>query len=166
LKTDEIPVGLSYSDVLLIPRKSMVDSRRNVDTSTYITKGIKLNVPLVSANMDTVTESRMAIAIATEGGLGIIHRFMDIKRQANEVSRVKRAQSYIIEKPYSVGPEVTIGDARDIMSKNEVSGLLVVDRSQRLLGILSDRDIRFANDDGRSVSSAMTPRPKLVVGRP
>ena len=97
-------MGLSYSDVLLVPRKSMIESRRHVDTSTYITKGLKLNIPLVSANMDTVTESAMATAMAREGGLGIIHRFMDIEKEAGEVRKVKRAQSYIIDKPYSTGP--------------------------------------------------------------
>ncbi len=166
LKADEIPVGLSYSDVLLVPRKSKVDSRRNVDTSTTIAKGIRLSAPLISANMDTVTEASMAIAMATEGGLGIIHRFMDIERQANEVMVVKRAQSYKIDNPYTVGKDAKITEAREMMFKNRFSGLLVVDSKRKLLGILSDRDIRFVTDESLLVSSAMTPRKKLIVGSP
>ncbi len=166
LRIDDIVEGLSYSDVLLVPRKSGVDSRKSVNTSTNITKDIKLNVPIVSANMDTVTESRMAIAMAMEGGIGIIHRFMDIEKEAAEVTRVKRAHSYIIDHPYSIGKNATVGEAREIMSKDGVSGLLVVDASRKLLGILSDRDIRFVKDDKTPVSGQMTPRRKLVVGHP
>lgn len=166
MRIDEIPVGLSYEDVLLVPRKSAIDSRRSVSTATEIAKSIKLNVPLVSANMDTVTEAPMAIAMATEGGIGIIHRFMTIEREANEVKKAKRAQSYIIKDPYSTGPSTTVGDAREIMAKNDFSGLLIIDTSGKLLGILSDRDIRFVSDDKMKVSDAMTPRDKLIVGFP
>lgn len=166
MRIDEIPVGLSYEDVLLVPRKSAIDSRRSVSTATEIAKSIKLNVPLVSANMDTVTEAPMAIAMAAEGGIGIIHRFMTIEREANEVKKAKRAQSYIIKDPYSTGPNTTVGDAREIMVKNEFSGLLIVDTSGKLLGILSDRDIRFVTDDKMKVSDAMTHREKLIVGFP
>ncbi|MDE1768901.1 MAG: IMP dehydrogenase, partial [Candidatus Micrarchaeota archaeon] len=147
MEVADIPIGLSYNDVLLVPKKSSIESRKSVSTATQITKGISLNIPIITANMDTVTESNMAIAIAREGGLGIIHRFMTVEREAEEVKRVKRAQSYIIDNPYSISPNATVGDAREIMSKNDVSGLLVVDQKRRLLGILSDRDIRFVKDD-------------------
>ncbi len=166
MKIDDIKVGLSYNDVLLVPRRSGVESRKAVDTSTSVTKGIRLKVPLMSANMDTVTESAMAIAIAREGGIGIIHRFMTIESQVAEVERVKRSEAYVIEDPYRITKNVTIGDARNLMSHSSVSGLLVVDDSNRLLGILSDRDIRFYKDDKDPVSKAMTPRSKLIVGKP
>ncbi len=166
MRIEDIEYALSYGDVLLVPKKSDIDSRKNVDVSTHLTKGIKLNVPLISANMDTVTEAPMAIAMASNGGIGIIHRFMDMEKQASEVRRVKRSQSYIIDEPYSIGPDATVGDARAVMSKNGVSGLLIVDKSHKLLGILSDRDIRFVKDDKTSASRAMTPRQRLVVGTP
>ena len=166
MKIDELRVGLSYNDVLLIPQRSGVESRRSVDTSTRLTKSITLGIPLIPANMDTVTESRMAIAIAREGGIGAIHRFMSVEREVAEVQKVKRSGAYIIENPYSIGKDATIGEARELSEKNGVSGLLVVDKSGRLLGILSDRDIRFAKNDDERVSKVMTPRPKLIVGKP
>ncbi len=166
MKIDELRVGLSYNDVLLIPQRSGVESRRSVDTSTRLTKSITLGIPLIPANMDTVTESRMAIAIAREGGIGAIHRFMSVEREVAEVQKVKRSGAYIIENPYSIGKDATIGEARELSENNGVSGLLVVDKSGRLLGILSDRDIRFAKNDDERVSKVMTPRPKLIVGKP
>jgi len=143
-----------------------VESRKDVSTETTITKGITLTIPIITANMDTVTEANMAIAIAREGGLGIIHRFMEIEREAAQVRRVKRAEAYIIEKPYSISKDATIAEARDIMSRDAVSGLLVVDNANRLLGILSDRDIRFITNEKEQVGRAMTPRSRLVVGTP
>ena len=166
MKIDDIKYGRSYSDVLLVPRRSSVESRKAVETSTSITRGIKLNIPLITANMDTVTEAAMAIAIAREGGLGIIHRFMTIESQMAEVERVKRSEAYVIENPYRITKDVTIGEARNLMTHGAVSGLLIVDNSNKLLGILSDRDIRFTKNDKDAVSKAMTPRSKLTVGRP
>ena len=166
MKGDELRVGLSYNDVLLVPRRSGVESRRSVDTSTKIAKGILLKVPLIPANMDTVTESKMAIAIAREGGLGVIHRFMTIEKEVEEVQKVKRSEAYIIDNPYSIGKDMTIGEARELNERNGVSGLLVVDGSGRLLGILSDRDIRFSGNDSEHISKVMTPRSKLIVGKP
>jgi IMP dehydrogenase len=162
---NELKIGLSYNDVLLVPKRSNVESRRDVDTSTNIAKGIKLETPVISANMDTVTESNMAISIAREGGIGIIHRFMSIEDEANEVVKVKRAEAYVIDKPYGIDPRLFISDAKEMMSKLEVSGLLVIDKNNKLLGILSDRDIRFASD-GKKVSECMTPRSKLIVSKP
>ena len=166
MKIDDIKLGLSYSDVLLIPARSRVDSRKAVETTSRLAKGIELSVPIIPANMDTVTESRMAIAIAREGGLGIIHRFMSIEREAEEVQRVKRAEAYIIDKPYSIGKDAKISEVRELMDRSDVSGLLVIDESNRLLGILSDRDIRFVNDENEPVSKFMTHRNRLIVGSP
>jgi IMP dehydrogenase len=163
---DEIPVGLSYNDVLLVPRRSKVESRSEVDIGTTIAKGIDLHVPLIAANMDTVTEANMAIAMAREGGLGIIHRFISIEGEVGEVQKVKRAEAYVIDNPYSIGIATTVGEAREITQKNKVSGLLVVDKRNRLLGILSDRDMRFVDDDKRTVAGVMTPRSRLIVAAP
>ncbi len=162
----DIPFGLSYSDVLLVPRRSRIESRNSVNTATHIAKDIELNMPIITANMDTVTESAMAIAIAREGGLGIIHRFMEIEREVAEVQKVKRSEAYVIDKPYSISKDSNIDEAKEIMSKSGVSGLLVVDRLNRLLGILSDRDVRFVTDGKMLVEEAMTPRKKLVVADP
>src|SRR5947209_1784454 len=106
--------GLTYDDVLLVPRYSDVRSRRDVDTSARLTRRITLRVPIVSANMDTVTEAEMAIAMARHGGIGILHRFNTIEQQTNQVRQVKRSESFVIENPYTIGPENTVGDARDL----------------------------------------------------
>lgn len=162
MKIDEIEYGLSYKDVLLVPQRSGIESRKDVNTETYVAKGIKLNVPLIPANMDTVTESQMAIAIARCGGLGIIHRFMEIERQVREIARVKRSQAYIIEKPYSIGSEENVSNARDEMSKYKISCLLVMDQGNKLLGIISERDVRFASNESK-ISDIMTPRKDMIV---
>jgi IMP dehydrogenase len=163
LKTDEFPLALTYNDVLLLPRRSSVRSRAEVDTSTFLTKELRLGIPLVSANMDTVTESTMAIAMARLGGIGIIHRFMEIERQANEVKRVKRAEAYAISNPYTIKPTSSVAEAKEIMRDTGVSGLLVVDDSMKLLGVVSKRDVRFTKDDAKPVTEVMTPREKLIV---
>jgi len=163
LKTDEFPLALTYNDVLLLPRRSSVRSRAEVDTSTFLTKELRLGIPLVSANMDTVTESTMAIAMARLGGIGIIHRFMEIERQANEVKRVKRAEAYAISNPYTIKPTSSVAEAKEIMRDTGVSCLLVVDDSMKLLGVVSKRDVRFTKDDAKPVTEVMTPREKLIV---
>ncbi len=162
----EIEYGLSYDDVLLVPRKSGVYSRKDVDTGSMLTKKIKLNVPIASANMDTVTESSMAIAMAKLGGIGIIHRFMDADREVEEVEKVKRFEAYMIHKPYTIGNGATIGEAKEIMFNTGVSGLLVVDEAGRLAGLVSKRDIRFHRNDADKITSVMTPRERLIVGKP
>ncbi len=162
---DSIPLGLTYDDVLLVPRFSSIRSRRDVDVSTRFTRDIALKVPLVSANMDTVTEAPMAIALAEFGGLGVIHRFLPIEDQAAAVSRVKRHQNEIIEDPYTVAPGSTVQDARLMMSDRDVGGLPVVSGDNRLLGIVTRRDVQFG--DGHSlVSDHMTPADRLVVAAP
>lgn len=159
---DEIRLTLTYDDVLLEPRHSSIASRKAVDTSTQFSRNISMAVPIVSANMDTVTESAMAIAMARMGGIGIIHRFLPIQREADEVRRVKRVEGWVIEDPYTLGPEEKVGDARALMTRRGVSGLPVVDEKGRLLGMLSSRDILFASDS-ELVRARMTPRDRLVT---
>ncbi len=155
--------GLTFDDVLLVPRRSSVASRTAVDTSSRLTRRLKLCLPIVSANMDTVTESAMAIAMAQLGGLGIIHRFMTGERQAREVSRVKRAEGYIVEEPATIQPTATVGAAREVMATSGIGGLLVVDAVGTLLGIVTTRDVLFAPDPLAPVQSVMAPRERLVT---
>jgi IMP dehydrogenase len=164
IETGKIIGGLSYNDVLLLPLKSKVASRKDADTRTYLTKKVKLNIPIITANMDSVTESHMAIAIARLGGIGIIHRFMHIERQKEEVAKAKRAEGYLIENPYTIRPESTINEARELVEKNGVSGLIVAGNGGKLLGILSGRDMKFAAGNER-VRDLMTPRKRLVTGK-
>jgi IMP dehydrogenase len=158
-------LGLAYDDVLIVPRRSSVASRRDVSTRSRITRMIELAVPIVSANMDTVTESAMAIAMAQTGGLGVIHRFLPIEREAAEVAHVKRFLTYVIDDPYRIAPERTVAEARAEASRRGVSGLLVTSPEGKLLGILTARDLR-AEPDERPVSEAMTPRERLVSAPP
>lgn len=157
-------IGLSFDDVLLVPRRSSIRSRREVDTRSRFTRRIWLNIPIVSAAMDTVTESRMAITMAREGGIGVIHRFMPPQKQAEEVSKVKRAENIVIEKPATIRPDATVGEAKELMRFLDISGLLVVDEENRLLGIITRRDVLF-EDDRRLVRDCMTPRSDMVVAR-
>jgi len=158
--------ALTFDDVLLVPRRSPVRSRKDVDLSTNLSRNIKLNIPIVSANMDTVTESAMAISMARNGGIGIIHRFMPVERQVEEVLKVKRAESIIIEHPYTIGPNATVADARSLMQEKGVKGLPVVDGNAKLLGILTSRDLLFEDRDSRSkVSELMTPAKELLTAR-
>lgn len=161
-----IPLALTYDDVLIIPKRSSFFSRSEANTRTNLTKKVSLNIPIVSANMETVTESTMAIALARLGGLGFIHRFMSIEENVTEIKRVKRAQSFIIDEPYTIEPDKKISDARDMVSHFGVSGLLVVGRDRKLQGILSSRDFLLARDFTSLVSEVMTPRNKLIVGSP
>jgi len=146
--------GLTFDDVLLVPGKSAV-LPAEVDTQTHFTRKLKINVPLVSAAMDTVTESRLAIAIARQGGIGLIHRNMPIDRQAEEVDRVKRSESGMIVDPVTISPDITLRQALEIMTKYRISGLPVT-RGTRLTGILTNRDLRFEKDHAQLVSAVMT----------
>ena len=139
----DIREGLTFDDVLLVPKFSDVSSRSETDLSTQLSRNISINIPLISANMDTVTESSMAVTIAREGGIGIIHRFLSIKEEVNEVLKVKRSGSVMIENPYSINPQQTIQNAFSIMNEKQVSGLLVVDSNSKLVGILTERDVLF-----------------------
>ncbi|MBI5883302.1 MAG: IMP dehydrogenase [Elusimicrobia bacterium] len=156
--------GITFSDVLLVPKRSTVSSRKNVDISGRFSRGINLKCPIVSANMDTVTEAEMAIAMAQAGGLGIIHRFLTIEEEAAQVAKVKRTENVIIEEPYTVSPRDTIASARDLMRRKEVGGLLVVAEGRKLVGVLSERDIQFHEDGSAQVKSVMSS--KLVTARP
>jgi len=141
----EFKEGLTFDDVLLVPKYSDITSRSQTDLSTKLSRNISINIPFVSANMDTVTESFMAMAMARAGGIGIIHRFLPIQEQANEVLKVKRSGSVIIENPYSISSEKSIQDALDYAEDKEISGLLVVDSNSKLVGIITERDLLFAN---------------------
>ena len=141
----EFKEGLTFDDVLLVPKYSDITSRSQTDLKTQLSRNISLNIPFVSANMDTVTESSMAVAIARAGGIGIIHRFLTIQEQANEVLKVKRSGSVMIENPYSITADKTIEDALDYAENKDISGLLVVDNTSKLIGIVTERDLLFAN---------------------
>ena len=155
--------GLTFDDVLLIPRRSGVSTRRQAVTRTRLCRGIDLAIPVVSASMDTVTEAQMASAIAREGGIGIIHRFLPIDEHVAQVRRVKRAESVVIDTPYTVGPEATVGHAAAFMEEHGSAGILVIDRHRRLLGIVTARDVLFEAQHDRQITSVMTPKERLIT---
>ncbi len=157
--------ALTFDDVLLVPQYSEV-LPHEVDVSTRLTRAIKLNIPLVSAAMDTVTESELAKAIAREGGIGIIHKNLPPKQQAHEVALVKRAENGVIEDPITISPDTTVLEADRIMGEYKIGGLPVVDEHCRLLGILTNRDIRFATNMNMKAKDLMTPREKLIIAKP
>ncbi|HYY65916.1 MAG TPA: IMP dehydrogenase [Nitrososphaeraceae archaeon] len=152
----DIKDGLTFDDVLLLPKRSPIISRSQTDLKTKLSRNIAINIPLVSANMDTVTESGMAIALAREGGIGIIHRFMTIEDQVDEVLKVKRSESVIIEKPYTIKPNMTVYDAKKMMQEYGVSGLLVEEDTKKLAGIITQRDITFEKNLKCRVSDLMS----------
>src|SRR5579862_9055523 len=149
-----IPEGLTFDDVLLLPGKSSVLPTQ-ADTRTCLARNVSLNIPIVAAAMDTVTDSRLAIAIARQGGIGFIHRNMSVERQAEEVDRVKRSESGMIVDPVTIAPEITVRQALDIMTKYRVSGLPVT-RGPKLVGILTNRDLRFERNLDQPESNVMT----------
>ncbi len=153
--------GLAFDDVLLVPQKSDV-LPKDVDVSTHITKQIKLNIPILSAAMDTVTESRLAIALAREGGMGVIHKNMSIGKQASEVDKVKRSESGMIVDPVTLPPEKMIGEALEVMKKFSISGIPVTKRG-KLLGILTNRDLRFEKDLSKKIGEVMTKKNLITV---
>jgi IMP dehydrogenase len=158
-------LGLSYDDVLIVPKRSPVMSRKDVSTETSLTKGIRLKIPIISSNMDTVTESKMAIAMAELGGIGIIHRFNTIEQQVAEIEKVKRYRTAVIENPYSIGPEKTLFEARMFMDEKVITSLLVVDNQGKLIGILTKRDYWFTPPPDIQVKKLMTPKEKLIVAK-
>ncbi len=155
INTKNIQEGLTFDDVLLIPGKSSV-LPRDVNINTYLTREIKLNIPIISAAMDTVTESELAIALAREGGIGILHKNMSIENQCEEVDRVKRSESGMIQNPVTLTPEKTIKDALELMNKYSVSGIPIIDLSHKLVGILTNRDLRFEPNERLKVANLMT----------
>jgi len=155
--------GLTFDDVLLVPAESNV-LPPDVDLSTNLTRNIKLNIPIMSAAMDTVTEYRMAIAIAREGGIGVIHKSMPIDMQAEQVDMVKRSENGVITNPFYLGPDNTIGEADALMGKFRISGVPIVDKSGKLIGIITNRDMKFEEEMSRPISDVMT-SDRLVTGR-
>ncbi len=151
----EIPEGLTFDDVLLVPAHSDV-LPREVDVTTSFTTDIKLRTPIISAAMDTVTESELAIAMARAGGIGVIHKNMTIEAQCEQVRHVKRAENGMIYDPVTIAPDATVGDALAMMKKHHIGGIPVVDPSGLLIGIVTNRDLRFQEDMAKSVSAVMT----------
>lgn len=151
----KITEGLTFDDVLLKPQKSLV-TPNEIDVSTYITPNIKLNIPIMSAAMDTVTESGLAIAIAREGGMGIIHKNMSVEMQADNVDKVKRSEHGVITDPFSLSPNHTVNDADQLMGRYKISGVPIVEPDGTLIGIITNRDMRFETDYSRKVSEVMT----------
>ena len=147
--------GLTYDDVLLIPAYSEV-LPREVDTSTWLTRNIRLNIPIVSAAMDTVTESGLAIAIAQAGGLGMLHKNMSIQAQADEVRKVKRSESGMIQDPVTLSEEALVSDAFQIMKEFKIGGIPVINTDKKLVGIITNRDLRFQKDMKKALSQVMT----------
>jgi len=158
--------GLTFDDVLLVPKRSPVASRKDVDTSTWLTPSIRLRIPIISANMDTVTEAEMAIAMARAGGIGIIHRFMSIEQQVREVRRVKRAEGFMVERPRAIPQDAAIAEAQQMMDHYDVGGLVVTNSGTSLIGLVTQRDIRLASDGNAPVSSVMTPPGQIISAKP
>ncbi len=147
--------GLTFDDVLLIPKRSPIISRSQTNMKTRLSRNISLNIPVISANMDTVTESPMAIALAREGGVGIIHRFMTIQDQVDEVLKVKRSESVMIEQPYTISIDSSVGYAKKIMHDFGISGLLI-EKDKKLAGIITKRDLLFETNFDNNVTSVMS----------
>src|SRR6476620_10676477 len=169
LNSDQIAIGLTtaltFDDVLLVPRHSQVLPSA-VDVSSNVTRHIRVNVPLLSAAMDTVTESRLAIAMAQQGGIGVIHKNLSVEEQASEVDRVKRSESGMIVDPITLSPTNRIYEALDLMKKYSISGVPITEdgsKEGRLVGILTNRDLRFETNVNRAISEVMTRDPLFTV---
>lgn len=160
--TDGLKVGLTFDDVLLVPARSDV-LPNETDTSTQFTRGIRLTIPLCSAAMDTVTEASLAIALAQQGGIGVIHKNLSIERQAEEVDKVKRSESGMIVDPVTIRPDRPVSEALGVMERYKISGVPVVDEGGHLVGIITNRDLRFETRFDIPVSEVMTPQPLVTV---
>ncbi|MCC6501495.1 MAG: IMP dehydrogenase [Anaerolineales bacterium] len=147
--------ALTYDDVLLAPQYSDVDSRRALSTKSWLTKRIALQAPIVSANMDVVTESEMAIAMAREGGIGIIHRFLSIDEQARQIERVKKAETFIVDNPITLAEARTVGDLKQLMDETGTGGILILNDEEKLVGIVTTRDLLFEEDHAKPVRDVM-----------
>ncbi|MDO5528515.1 MAG: IMP dehydrogenase [Paracoccus sp. (in: a-proteobacteria)] len=161
----QIREALTFDDVLLVPAASAV-LPASADVATFVTRRIAMNIPLLSSAMDTVTESRMAIAMAQAGGMGVIHRNLSAEQQADEVRRVKRFESGIVYKPITLRPDQTLADAQDLAARYNVTGFPVVDGDGRVVGIVTNRDMRFASDDKTPVSAMMTAEKLAILQEP
>src|SRR5690349_14380355 len=160
----DIPLGLTFDDVLLYPGESEVLPSM-ADTRTFVTKGLALNIPILSSAMDTVTEADMAIVMAQLGGIGVLHRNLDIDEQVAAVRAVKRFESGMVVNPITIGPDATLGEAQALMTANRISGIPVTDGNGKLCGILTNRDVRFAENPGQPVKELMT-RENLATEMP
>jgi IMP dehydrogenase len=158
--------ALTFDDVLLVPRRSSIRSRQTVSTHTQFSRRLAMAIPVVSSNMDTVTESAMALEMARMGGIGVIHRFMSITRQAAEVERVKRAEGFIVENPHSVLGDASVQEARAKLIEHNIGGLLVHGKNGEVIGLVTSRDLLFELDAQRPVTDVMTPRDQLVTTEP
>ena len=169
--------GLTFDDVLLVPKRSPVVSRQDVDTVTRLTARIQLQIPILSANMDTVTEAAMAIAMARIGGIGILHRFMTVEQQTRQVRQVKRAEGLIVDQPYTIAESATIADARQAMRRFDIGGLVVTqsdnkagggqtNSATKMVGLITQRDVLLAPDDQASVRTVMTLPDRIITGTP
>ena len=152
---EHIREGLTFDDVLLVPQKSEV-LPRDVDLSVQLARNTKLNIPLLSAAMDTVTDGRMGIAVAREGGVGVIHKNMSIEEQASQVDKVKRSEHGVITDPFFLSPDHLIADAKEVMARYHISGVPITDKNNVLVGILTNRDLRFEEDDSKRIGEVMT----------
>ena len=157
-------VALTYDDVLLVPQYSDVESRRKLSTQTKLSTKLPLQIPVVSANMDTVTESEMAITMAREGGIGIIHHFMSIHEQVAQIARVKKVENYIVDTPITLTLSHTVGDVKKIVDETDTGGILILDQEGRVAGIITTRDLLFEKANGKSVTEIMTR--KVVTAPP
>ena len=157
--------GLTFDDLLFRPRYGIAEhrSQEEISLESNFSQNIRLALPVVSANMDTVTESAMAVAMAEHGGIGVIHRFLPIEDEVAEVLKVKRAENYIIEEPITLTPRATVRQARELMDKSGVGGLAVVGDRRELLGMITSRDVRLAPREDAPVTERMTIREKLFV---
>src|SRR5258705_7836911 len=160
--TEKLPEGLTFDDVLLVPARSDVLPAETA-TSTQFTRGIRLQIPLCSSAMDTVTEAALAIALAQQGGIGVIHKNLSVERQAEEVDKVKRSESGMIVDPITILPTKPVREALQIMERFHISGVPVVDEGGHLVGIITNRDLRFETRFDIPVSEVMTPQPLVTV---
>lgn len=161
----EFRLGLTFDDVLLVPKYSEVRSRKEVSVETKFSTGISLNIPIVSANMDTVTESSMAISLARLGGIGVIHRFLTVEEEVEEVVKVKRSESMMVDKPVLLYEDSTVGDAKEILKRYNIGGIIILNKEKKVSGIVTRRDLVFEEDDNRSVKEVMTKKKDLVFVR-
>ncbi len=163
MKNGNPKLGLSFDDILIVPKYSSVVSRKLINLSTRFSRNISLRIPIVSANMDTVTESAMAIALARAGGIGIIHRFAPLEAQLVEVQKVKRAENLVITDPITISKNATVRDVLALMARHSINGILVTDSEGLLEGIITARDVRYWKELDAPISRAMTPRKNLVT---
>ncbi|MDO8452105.1 MAG: IMP dehydrogenase [bacterium] len=158
-----MPLGLTYDDVLLIPQKSRISSRKMVETTSKISRHIDIAIPFISSNVDTVTESAMAIVMAKLGGLGIIHRFMSIADESEEVRRVKRSEGFVMGAPFTVQPNASVSEVRLGMKRHRVTSAIVVDSMNKVLGLVSERDMWFLDSEALPIQRLMTPQERLIT---